>query len=320
MSDTHRLNSTWRLALGGILSLTALMIVLITAIMAFEPAYTQAEGLTVTPMFDDPRLSITIAYPNWGHPTELPYDMLPVTLEREFTQTQGVQECHLFLSAMVTIMGSCTVDDGLNSVAMAELLRLLADRQVLHEVTLDLVLSDAQTSTRYVWGFWTVGWQIEPLTHPAYDDPRLSLHIAYNPPPNLIETITPATPDPRPYEERILTAFEDTPGVFECTVTLSDNPHPPSDFYYTVPGQAGLVIVEADCTVDPAQNTVITAEWLRRLATRALLDTNVIFCEDMWMCENALGFPVMELTLDDGTARVHYSWIGGWTISVDVVG
>jgi hypothetical protein len=139
-----------------------------------------------------------------------------------------------------------------------------------------------------------------------YSDPRLALLIGYNPSIDFLHTIIPVTPDPRPYEDRILTAFLDTPGVRACTVALEDNPHPPPVSGFA--GQADKVIVYAECTIEPTHNTIQFAEWLRRLANRALLDTNVIICEELWVCDSILELPVMELVLDDGETHLHYQW------------
>lgn len=309
-----------RLALAGILGLTAILIGVIIATITTDVGESASVLGTISPAFDDPRLSITLAYPFRGpdgflSATAQSMENLPQALQNDFIQTRGVQDCTLYLSSITTIIGSCTVDEGLNTVEMAELLRLLGERQY-YNFTIDLRLDDGITSTGYKWSFWVDGWEIAPLTHPTFDDPRLSLLLAYNPPADFRQTVPPATPDPRPYDIRIRSAFEDTPGVQACAITLEENPYPPQAYGYV--GATGHTIVNAECAIEPTFDTVVMAEWLRRLANRALLDTNAIICEDAWICDAILTLPVTNLTLDDGGVRTRYAWNGGgWVIEAE---
>jgi hypothetical protein len=313
-------HSHTRLVFAGILGLTAILLGMIIALITTDLGASAFALATISPAFDDPRLSITLAYPFRGpdgflNATAQSMEYFPQALQKDYIQTRGVQDCTLYLSSMTTIIGSCTVDEGLNTVEMAELLRLLGERQY-YNFTINLRLDDGITSTRYEWGFWRGGWEIAPLTHPTFDDPRLALVIAYNPPVDFRQTVPPATPDPRPYDVRIRSAFEDTPGVQACTITLEENPYPPQAYGYV--GETGHTIVNADCTIEPTFNTVEMAEWLRRLANRALLDTNAITCEDAWVCDAILTLPVANLTLDDGSVRTRYAWNGrGWVIEAE---
>jgi hypothetical protein len=111
---------------------------------------------TVEPLFLDPRLAMTIAYPFVGPPgsladaTALPISELPSVLQSEFEATDQVEQCAAVLLTHGSLAAVCQVNEGMDVIGMAELLRQLADRQ-WYGITLDLTLDDGLTRTNYVW-------------------------------------------------------------------------------------------------------------------------------------------------------------------------
>jgi hypothetical protein len=123
------------------------------------PAYganSSGTPVTIEPMFYDPRLSITLAYPFAGppgsmpNPTALPGYLLPQIVIGDFQATQGVNDCTALLLGPGSLAAICHVDTRMNVITMAELLRLLANRQY-YGLTLRLTLDDGLSRTLYLW-------------------------------------------------------------------------------------------------------------------------------------------------------------------------
>ncbi|MBN1679036.1 MAG: hypothetical protein JW966_02005 [Anaerolineae bacterium] len=157
------------LAVGGlavVLLIGLALIVLASADIAQAP---DSATDTLGPLFLDPRLSITLAYPYRGEngmvsATIAPDDYMPDDIKSDFEATQGVQTCEVAYVTPGTIghvQADCRVDDGYNVIGMAELLRLLANRYYFG-IRLDLTLSDSTTRTVYLWDTDGQTWAVTP--------------------------------------------------------------------------------------------------------------------------------------------------------------
>jgi hypothetical protein len=161
--------------------LAALLMIVLVIMLLDEPESASAPSSTIRPLFDDPRLSVTIGYnpatrvvPAPGT-TETPYP-LAETIDAIFEETRGVQNCLVAADRerYGQIVAECRVERGYNVVEMAELLRLLGDHWYDPDrywwsngppvpVDMVLVLDDGQHRTLYEWDHTTSAWTLTPI-------------------------------------------------------------------------------------------------------------------------------------------------------------
>jgi len=140
---------------GAIILLSTLVVVWSVSAISPQSYLTSVSGTpgTLDPMFYDPRLSLTLAYPFHGPPgsaTALPISYLADAVRQDFEETRGVRRCAAVQLTGESIAAACEVDEGMDMPEMAELLRRLADRQY-YGIGLDLTLDDGLTRTNYLW-------------------------------------------------------------------------------------------------------------------------------------------------------------------------
>lgn len=310
---------TRRFWLGLAFGITALAILVLMLLSSQNEAASEGNTrfeMTISPLFDDPRLSTPLeTVTNEAINGTVPANdlrMIVADIQNDLNETEGVQNCSAYILRMDAISANCTVEVGFNRVEMAEVLRLLAFRR-FEPAEFSATLTDDNITTTYVWESILGYWGVRPERHPTFDDPRLSLVIAYNPPPNLDQTVTaiPATPDPRPPIERIQAFFNDTPHIETCYVLYSYEAE--QGYWYGRNQQ-----VDADCVVEDGYNSLEMAEWLRRLANRAFIRGNIVSCEDMSSCNAQLNQVTMTLVLRDSEGSTQYFWDSEaeyWTVS-----